>query len=63
MSHFLLATRTISTCVFTRYRPQRSLGKVMFLQASVILLTGGVPHTPPGADPQEQTPPRADTPP
>ena len=46
------------------YRPQRSWGKVMFLQASVILLTGGmsasvhagIPH-PPGADPpQDQTP-------
>ena len=39
------------------YRPQRSWGKVMFLQASVILLTGGsLPqfmlgyHQPPGAD-------------
>ena len=32
------------------YRPQRSWGKVMFLQASVILLTGGVPDQvhPPG---------------
>ena len=30
------------------YRPQRSWGKVMFLQASVILLTGreGIPHPP-----------------
>ena len=27
----------------SHYRPQRSWGKVMFLQASVILLTGGVP--------------------
>ena len=56
------------------YRPQRSWGKVMFLQASVILLTGGVsasvhagiPH-PLGADtppPQADIPPpRADTPP
>ena len=44
--------------------------KVMFLQASVILSMGGVsasvhvgiPHTPsPGADPPEQTPPRANT--
>ena len=50
---------------FPYYRPQRSWGKVMFLQVSVILLTGGrgVPHTPPGADtpgsrhPPEQTPP------
>ena len=46
------------------YRPQRSWGKVMFLQASVILLTGGSRH-PPGTDTlPEQTPlPRADTPP
>ena len=41
------------------YRPQRSWGKVMFLQASVILLTGGVPHIPP---PRQQAPPRADPP-
>ena len=52
------------------YRPQRSWAKVMFLQASIILLTGGVSasvhagipppgnHTPPGAD----TPPGPDTP-
>ena len=46
------------------YRPQRSWGKVMFLQVSVILFTGGLSasvhagiHPPP-----EQTPPRADTP-
>ena len=47
------------------YRPQRSWGKVMFLQVSVILLTGGcLPqcmlgyHYPPGTDtPQKQTPP------
>ena len=34
------------------YHPQRSWGKVMFLQVSVILLTGGrgIPH-PPWADP------------
>ena len=57
-------------------RPQRSWGKVMFSQASVILLTGGVSASvhagihspppqsrhPPGADtPWEQTPPGADT--
>ena len=51
------------------YRPQRSWGKVMFLQASAILLTGGggvsasvhagIPHPPPL---REQTPPGADTP-
>ena len=46
------------------YRPQRSWGKVMFLQASVILLTGGGVSAsvhagiPPGAD----TPLGADTP-
>ena len=57
---------------FNNYRPQRSWGKVMFLQASMILLTGGVclsacwdipprsRHPHPRADsppPQEQTPP------
>ena len=55
------------------YRPQRSWGKVMFLQASVILLTGGgcLPqymlgytpreHTPPGpgTSPRPGTPPRS----
>ena len=40
------------------YRPQRSWGKVMFLQASVILSTGGE-YTPPGSG----TPPRSGTPP
>ena len=64
-----------SQCFF--YRPQRSWGKVMFLQASVILLTGGGGvclsacwDTPPGADmppvadpPWEQTPPQEQTPP
>ena len=51
------------------YRPQRSWGKVMFLQASVILLTGGGeyltrytppgPGTPPGTryTPRDQVPP------
>ena len=64
--------------VFTDfYRPQRSWGKVMFLQASLILLTGGwrsasvhAGIAPPGnrhpleqtPTPQEQTPPRTDTP-
>ena len=56
-------------CYF--YRPQRSWAKVMFLQASVILSTGGCVYisacwdttpwadtpTPPGADPPWQTPP------
>ena len=50
------------------YRPQRSWGKVMFLQVCVILFTGGVPdqvlpprtrYTPPGPG----TPPGPDTPP
>ena len=44
--------------VIDNYRPQRSWGKVMFLQASVILLTGGVP--PPL--PRNQTPPPEQTP-
>ena len=60
----------------SNYRPQWSWAKVMFLQASVILSTGGgclprcmlgyPPRTrhPPGADtPQSRHPPRADTPP
>ena len=34
-------SRSVHKWVF-HYRPQRSWGKVMFLQASVILLTGGV---------------------
>ena len=57
------------TSVFSfYYRPQRSWAKVMFLQASVILLTGGGVYTPqdqtpPGADTPRTRPPRADTPP
>ena len=41
------------------YRPQRSCGKVMFSQASVILSTGGggVWQIPPGRHPPGQTPP------
>ena len=55
-------------CYF--YRPQRSWNKVMFLQASVILSTGGgvclsacwdTTHQA-GTPLLEQTPPRADTP-
>ena len=53
--------------IFDNYRPQRSWAKVMFLQASVILLTGGggvsaSVHA--GIHPPwEQTPPpKADTP-
>ena len=58
------------------YRPQRSWGKVMFLQASVILLTGGVSappteqthtdthtHTHPGSRPPQEQTPREQTPP
>ena len=62
---------------FLYYRPQRSWGKVMFLQASVILLTrgggsasvhAGIPQPPwsrhpPGADPPEHTPSWEQTPP
>ena len=64
-----------SFSVIDCYRPQRSWAKVMFLQASVILLTGGVclsacwdthlprADTPLRADtPKADTPPRADTP-
>ena len=43
------------------YRPQRSWGKVMFLQVCVILFTGGVPdQVPPGTryTPQPGTPPQ-----
>ena len=51
------------------YRPQRSRAKVMFLQASVILSTGGVsasvhagiPH-PPEQSPRNRAPLGADTP-
>ena len=53
------------------YRPQRSWAKVMFLQASVILLTGGclpqcmLRYTPPRSrhPPWEQIPPWEQTPP
>ena len=49
------------------YRPQRSWGKVMFLQVCVILFTGGVPDQvlPPGTryTPQDQVPPQPGTPP
>ena len=49
------------------YRPQRSCGKVMFLQASVILFTGegvwqNTPH-PLGRPPRQIPSPWADTPP
>ena len=44
------------------YRPQRSCGKVMFSQASVILFTGECIPACTGADTPWQTPPWADTP-
>ena len=52
----------------TFYRPQRSWGKVMFLQVCVILFTGGgVPDQVPPQDqvhpPQDQVPPRDQVPP
>ena len=49
----------------TYYRPQRSWGKVMFLQVSVILLTGGcLPQCMLGYHtPREQTPTRSRHPP
>ena len=57
--------RTVTHC----YRPQRSWGKVMFLQASVVLLTGGVSASvhagipsPQGAAPLSRHPPGADNP-
>ena len=40
------------------YRPQRSWAKVMFLQASVILSTGGSASVHGGIPPREQTPPQ-----
>ena len=39
------------------YRLQRSCGKVIFSQASIILSTGGVCQTPPGQTPPVQTSP------
>ena len=71
----VLGTYGKNRCV-NIYRPQRSWGKVMFLQACVILFTGGVSASvhagilhPPGADipwgadPPEQTPPGSRHPP
>ena len=43
------------------YRPQRSWGKVMFLQVRVILVTGGG-STRPGTPPDQVYPPRPGTP-
>ena len=55
---------------FTHYRPQRSCGKVMFSQASVILFTGGVcpsacwdTHTPGRHPPRKHTTPGSTLPP
>ena len=49
------------------YRPQRSWAKVMFLQASVILSTGGFSsreNTPPGREtPRQENPPQDENPP
>ena len=46
------------------YRPQRSYGKVMFSQASVILFTAGcLPDTPRQTPPTWADTPEADTPP
>ena len=53
----------LTRCGFD-YRPQRSWGKVMFLQACVILFTGGcLPQCMLGYHPPEQTPPWEQTPP
>ena len=52
----------IKSKAVTYYRPQRSWGKVMFLQASVILLTGGVCWPPPSRPPQSRHPPEQTTP-
>ena len=71
--HLLHSSRTLCKVMillisgkfkFLCYRPQRSCGKVMFSQASVILFTGGVwqtrhlsRHPPPGRHPPGLTPP------
>ena len=60
-SHWLIPMLWTSGDIsgFHNYRPQRSWGKVMFLQASVILLTGGGawPGPPgPGTPPPRHTP-------
>ena len=66
-----LVTFALLDVAMIYYCPQRSWGKVIFLQASVILLTGGcLPqcmlgyHPPPGSrHPHEQTPPEQTLPP
>ena len=45
------------------YRPQRSYGKVMFSQASLILFTKGVSDTPQADNPPGQIPPGQTPPP
>ena len=54
-----------STILTYIYRPQRSWAKVMFLQASVILSTGGVSgrENPPGREPPGRETPPAGRPP
>ena len=56
-----LTSQILGTPLLHFYRPQRSWGKVMFLQVSVILFTGGVPdqvHPPgPGTPPVPGTHP------
>ena len=59
-SYSLWKTRLINHGCFLYYRPQRSWAKVMFLQASVILSTGGgvaSVHAGMPAPPTRQTPP------
>ena len=51
---FLLATMVFQV-LYHFYRPQRSCGKVMFLQLSVILFTGGSATSPLGRHPPRQT--------
>ena len=63
--HFKLNSVNIQTYIYHR---QRSCGKVMFSQASVILFMGGVTDSylgrhPSGRHPLGQKPPWADTPP
>ena len=60
---FRKASQQLGSEYFNHYRPQRSCGKVMFSQASVILFTVGVcgrhppADTPPADTPPRQTPP------
>ena len=69
LSHLRLSANepydvSLDPLVWYHYRPQRSCGKVMFSQASVILFTWGVSaRHPPGQTPPLGRHPRADTPP